>query len=185
MRYSSSRHGCSTRPSSSCLPGGQPAAFSRTTSSLSSPPISQARFGLIVTSPPYPNAYEYWLYHKFRMHWLGEDPLAVRRTRDRARGRTTSRKTRPRRTTSAAKWRSVSGCSERSPSPGAIACVVIGRSIIHGEVIDNAALLRAAGRPHGFNMIASAERTIPRTRKAFNPSYGNIATEHILVFQRN
>jgi site-specific DNA-methyltransferase (cytosine-N4-specific) len=27
---------------------------------------------------PYPNAYEYWLYHKYRMFWLGMDPLKVR-----------------------------------------------------------------------------------------------------------
>ena len=31
-----------------------------------------------MTSPPYPNAYEYWLYHKYRMYWLGMDPIAVR-----------------------------------------------------------------------------------------------------------
>jgi site-specific DNA-methyltransferase (cytosine-N4-specific) len=38
----------------------------------------EQRVGLIVTSPPYPNAYEYWLYHKYRMWWLGHDPLAVK-----------------------------------------------------------------------------------------------------------
>ena len=36
------------------------------------------RVGLVITSPPYPNAYEYWLYHKYRMYWLGMDPLAVK-----------------------------------------------------------------------------------------------------------
>lgn len=30
-----------------------------------------AGVGLVVTSPPYPNAYGYWLYHKYRMYWLG------------------------------------------------------------------------------------------------------------------
>src|SRR5262249_28745521 len=34
--------------------------------------------GLVITSPPYPNAYEYWLYHKYRMFWLGYDPLRVK-----------------------------------------------------------------------------------------------------------
>ena len=34
---------------------------------------------LVITSPPYPNAYEYWLYHKYRMWWLGFlDPIAVK-----------------------------------------------------------------------------------------------------------
>jgi site-specific DNA-methyltransferase (cytosine-N4-specific) len=37
-----------------------------------------ANVGLVITSPPYPNAYEYWLYHKYRMWWLGFDPLAVK-----------------------------------------------------------------------------------------------------------
>lgn len=30
---------------------------------------------LVVTSPPYPNAYEYWLYHKYRMFWLHMNPI--------------------------------------------------------------------------------------------------------------
>ena len=34
--------------------------------------------GLVITSPPYPNAYEYWLYHKYRMYWLGFDPISVK-----------------------------------------------------------------------------------------------------------
>ena len=37
------------------------------------------RVGLVITSPPYPNAYEYWLYHKYRMYWLGLDPIAVKK----------------------------------------------------------------------------------------------------------
>ena len=36
------------------------------------------KLGLSITSPPYPNAYEYWLYHKYRMYWLGLDPKAVK-----------------------------------------------------------------------------------------------------------
>ena len=40
--------------------------------------IGTGRIGMVITSPPYPNAYEYWLYHKYRMYWLGFDPLAVK-----------------------------------------------------------------------------------------------------------
>src|SRR3989344_244170 len=35
----------------------------------------KSKVDLIITSPPYPNAYEYWLYHKYRMYWLDLDPL--------------------------------------------------------------------------------------------------------------
>jgi site-specific DNA-methyltransferase (cytosine-N4-specific) len=34
---------------------------------------------LIVTSPPYLNAWDYNLYQKFRLHWLGFDHLSLRR----------------------------------------------------------------------------------------------------------
>ena len=140
-------------------------------------------FGLIITSPPYPNAYEYWLYHKYRMHWLGEDPLAVRRSEIGARPHYFKRDP----ATADDFRRQMAHCFglfRKVTVPGAIACVVIGRSIIRGEVVDNAALLRRAADQHGFAMLASAERRIPRTRKASNPSHGNITTENILVFQR-
>src|SRR5581483_2858175 len=46
---------------------------------MTATPSDVGRVGLVVTSPPYPNAYEYWLYHKYRMYWLGlEDPVSVR-----------------------------------------------------------------------------------------------------------
>jgi len=32
---------------------------------------------LVVTSPPYPNSYDYYLYHKHRMFWLGFNPKDV------------------------------------------------------------------------------------------------------------
>ena len=31
------------------------------------------RINLVVTSPPYPNSYDYYLYHKHRMLWIGLD----------------------------------------------------------------------------------------------------------------
>lgn len=33
--------------------------------------ISDESVDLVVTSPPYLNAYDYYLYHRIRMHWLG------------------------------------------------------------------------------------------------------------------
>lgn len=40
--------------------------------------LPREHFAAAVFSPPYPNAYEYWLYHKYRMYWLGFDPVLVR-----------------------------------------------------------------------------------------------------------
>ena len=36
--------------------------------------IKEESVDLIITSPPYPNAYDYFLYNRFRLFWLGYDP---------------------------------------------------------------------------------------------------------------
>ena len=37
------------------------------------------RVQLVITSPPYPNAFDYFLYHRHRMFWLGYDPIVMSR----------------------------------------------------------------------------------------------------------
>lgn len=47
---------------------------------------------LIVTSPPYPNSYDYYLYHKWRMWWLGYDVKLVQKAEIGSRNEHSSRK---------------------------------------------------------------------------------------------
>jgi site-specific DNA-methyltransferase (cytosine-N4-specific) len=139
--------------------------------------------GLVITSPPYPNAYEYWLYHKYRMYWLGMDPISVRLHEIGARPHYFKKNPH-----TAADFERQLGTvfsliSGVLRSDG-LACFVVGRSIIHGEVIDNEAALQRAGRQHGFRLLTSVARSIPNTRKAFNPSHGTINREVVAVFGR-
>lgn len=67
-------------------------------------------------------------------------------------------------------------------SPGSRACFVVGRSVIHGRIIDNVALLERSAKPHGFAVEGLVERKIPSKRKTFNPANSKISTEHIVVF---
>jgi len=137
--------------------------------------------GLVITSPPYPNAYEYWLYHKYRMYWLGMDPLAVKKDEIGARPNYFKKNHQDERD-----FESQMGiCFDilsKVMIPEGKACFVIGRSIIHGREIDNLALLVRAAKPHGFTVKEIAEREILRTKKSFNPSYGSISREHLIVF---
>lgn len=137
--------------------------------------------GLVVTSPPYPNAYEYWLYHKYRMYWLGMDPLAVRQYEIGARPHYFSKNGQDERDFE----RQMGYCFHllaQVMKPGARACFLVGRSIIHGRIIDNVALLQRAAHPHGFLTEGIIERRIPASRKTFNPVHGKINKEHLIVF---
>jgi len=137
--------------------------------------------GLVVTSPPYPNAYEYWLYHKYRMFWLGMDPIAVREREIGARPHYFKTKHQDEHDFE----RQMGVCFRllsRVMLPDAKACFLVGRSIIHGREIDNVALLRRSAEPHGFEFQGAVERSIPPTRKTFNPSHGRITKEYVIVF---
>lgn len=140
------------------------------------------RIGLVVTSPPYPNAYEYWLYHKYRMYWLGMDPIAVKEREVGARAHFFKRDHH----TADDFVRQISrvfAMLQAVLAPGGLACFVVGRSRIHGEIIDNAEIIEDVGRRTGFPRVFSAERVMAANRKSFNPSYGNNKTEAILVLR--
>lgn len=140
-----------------------------------------SNIGLVVTSPPYPNAYEYWLYHKYRMYWLGMDPIAVRKYEIGARPHYFSKNHQSEQDFE----QQMGSCFHllaQVMKPGAKACFLVGRSIIHGKEIDNAALLQRAARPHGFVTEGIIERRIPTTRKTFNPAHGKINQEHLIIF---
>jgi site-specific DNA-methyltransferase (cytosine-N4-specific) len=137
--------------------------------------------GLVITSPPYPNAYEYWLYHKYRMYWLGMNPIAVKEREIGARPhyfKTNHQDERDFEKQMAACFALLS----RVMLPNAKACFLVGRSIIHGRVIDNMALLKRAAEPHGFEFEEAVERHIPANRKTFNPSHARIIKEHVIIF---
>jgi hypothetical protein len=142
-----------------------------------------AKIGLVVTSPPYPNAYEYWLYHKYRMYWLGMDPIAVREKEIGARAHFFKKNAH----TAEHFMVQMSTVFKLIASvlvPSGFACFLIGRSIIKGEIIDNLAILKRAGAASGLTLLETVERTIPRTRKAFNLSHAAIHKEHIAIFGR-
>lgn len=139
------------------------------------------RVGMIVTSPPYPNAYEYWLYHKYRMYWLGFDPLAVKAREIGARAHFFKRNHHTEDDFARQMARTFDLIREVLLPEGYV-CFVIGRSRIHGRDVDNARIVQEAAE--GFDLVFSTERTISARRKSFNLSHANIKTEKILVLKR-
>lgn len=141
------------------------------------------RIGLVVTSPPYPNAYEYWLYHKYRMWWLGFDPIAVKEREIGARAHFFKRDHH----TEDDFARQMKKTLELVRSvlvPEGHVCFVVGNSRIHGRIVDNARIVENAGRALGFRRVFAAERLLSPNRKSFNLSHARIKTETVLVMQQ-
>lgn len=140
--------------------------------------------GILITSPPYPNAYEYWLYHKYRMWWLGYDPLFVKSNEIGARAHFFSGSGKSKKTDFAEQMTTAFELFKKIVVPGGYICFVIGRSKIHGEIIDNALTVENISRKLGLKFLLRKDREILAKRKSFNLSHAKIKTESILIMQR-
>jgi DNA methylase len=150
-------------------------ADSRRIGTLSLPPVS-----LVITSPPYPNAFEYWLYNKYRMYWLGFDPIQVREQEIGARPH----------------YSCVNGDSiddflaqitatfeslSKHLTKGAHAAILVSSECrIRGQKFALPELLEQALLQVSFVPLTRVQRRIPRTRKSFNPDIGSIESETLL-----
>lgn len=139
--------------------------------------------GMVITSPPYPNAYEYWLYHKYRMWWLGFDPLSVKEQEIGARAHF-FKKNHHTAEMFEDQMRETFALVREVLVPGGHLCVVVGRSKIHGKVVDNGTTLYSLAQRMGFKAVAKIERAINPHRKSFNLSHANIKTESVLILQK-
>lgn len=147
------------------------------------PDVIGRRVGLVVTSPPYPNAYEYWLYHKYRMWWLGHDALRVKEREIGARAHFFG---------GGAKagdfehqMAGVFRLLDKVCTDDATVCFVVGDSKIHGQIVDNAESLKAAASSSGFVTEGHVMRNMRASKKSFNLAHARIRQEHILVFKRS
>lgn len=144
----------------------------------------QKPIGLIITSPPYPNAYEYWLYHKYRMWWLGFDPINVKDNEIGARAHY-FKKNHQTEFDFILQMEKLFESFGKNCIKDAFVAFVVGRSKIHGRIIENEKIIRDAGEKYGFTLVDSIERTINPTRKSFNLSHARIKQEYLVVLQKN
>ncbi len=140
--------------------------------------------GLVVTSPPYPNAYEYWLYHKYRMWWLGFDPISVKEKEIGARAHF-FKKNHHTADLFIDQMRGAFSLIDSVLVKNGFVCFVVGRSKIHGKIINNGDIVEKVASEIDLKPISRFERAINANRKSFNLSHANIKTETVLVFQKN
>jgi site-specific DNA-methyltransferase (cytosine-N4-specific) len=145
-------------------------------------PLHRGSADLVVTSPPYPNAYSYHLYHRTRLLWLGFEPNNVKQLEIGSHRHYSARNGASKSTFQ----RDMTACFagvRHILRPRRFACFVIGDSVIRGELVDNCAVLEEAGKQLGFTLVARFERRINLAKKSFNPAIGKIRREHVLIFR--
>jgi DNA modification methylase len=142
-------------------------------------------FDLLVTSPPYPNAYSYHLYHRTRLLWLGHDPESFKKIEIGSHRKYSAKGVnRADENTFRSEFETIFGWVRRHLRDQKYACFIVGDSTLAGRRIDNASLISDVGTKSGFREVARLERVIQATKKTFNPAIGKIKSEKILILRK-
>lgn len=135
-----------------------------------------------VTSPPYPNAWDYHLYHKYRLFWLDMDPYELRRNEIGSHA-DYSKKNGLTKFDFEKDMEHCFSSISKILKKGKYFSVVIGNSIIKGEKIENNEILKKLSKKTSLKFVKEFSRNVNLNRKSFNPKIGNIKTEKIMIFQ--
>lgn len=137
---------------------------------------------LIVTSPPYGNAMDYHLYHRFRLLWLGHDPVAFGKLE------IGSHLKHQRESSGFESYfndmtSALRGFS-RVLKPGRYAALVIGDSVYDGEKFDTARLLGEISHELGFDSSEVIEREVHKVKRSFTHAGRRASSESILILRK-
>lgn len=144
--------------------------------------ISDNSVDLVVTSPPYANTYDYYLYHKLRMYWLNYDVSNVKKMEIGSRDKHSSQK------------KDISDFNNniklcfkevvRVLKPEKHVIIVIGDSIIRKEFFNAKEMMIKMGKEIGLEFINSSSEKLKKTTRMFNPKFTNaLKNEHIMIFK--
>ncbi len=149
---------------------------------LSPGKISDGSVDLIVTSPPYGNATDYHLYHRFRLLWLGFDPVKLGHIE-------IGSHLKHQREASGFNSYFEDLCNAvevmaRALRPGRYAALVLGDSVYQGETYDPAESLAAIADRLGFDTSCIIERPVHATKRSFVQAARRATSERILVMRK-
>jgi DNA modification methylase len=136
----------------------------------------------IVTSPPYANTYDYYLYHKFRMYWLGHNVENVQQKEIGSRNRHSSKKEGID-TFENCLLQSLKEMS-RVLKKDRYAVIVIGDSILRGELIRANDLMKNLAKKTNFKFLKEISYNLKENSRMFNPKFTNgNKLEHVMFFK--
>ena len=143
------------------------------------------RVQLVITSPPYPNAFDYFLYHRHRMFWLGYDPIAMSRKEigshlNYQRKGTTKQNIAAFRNAMLLCFQEIN----RVLDTDRFCCFVVGDSIFKKQLVKNDQLITEVATLCGFELAVKLERNIHAYRRSFGSSARRAKSEHIIILKK-
>ena len=142
--------------------------------------IRSESIDIIITSPPYANTYDYYLYHKHRMNWLGYNFKETQNIEIGSRNEYSSKKQKPE------KWKHdlmlVLQEMYRVMKKDRLCFIIIGDSIINKEHIKINDVIREIATKIGFEYLNEESVPLSKNSRKFNKKFGTDQTklEHLI-----
>jgi site-specific DNA-methyltransferase (cytosine-N4-specific) len=145
--------------------------------------LSENSVDLIVTSPPYPNTYDYYLYHKLRMFWLQMNWERAKFNEIGSRLRHSSQKE-----NIGHYINDMTRCFEhlgRILKPERPFAIVVGDSIIRKELLKGDEMVKELAKRTEFEVEDKIEYNLSYASKTFNPAFRNKTKQEHIILMRN
>lgn len=138
---------------------------------------------LILTSPPYPNTYDYYLYHKHRMNWLEYDVKFSMEKEIGSRREYSSLKKSQNKFDNDL-YEIFTACNKTLKDNGHVV-IVMGDGRIQGEKYDAKLHIEEIGKKLKWRLIDYSYTSLDETSRSFQQSYRTKGKkEHILTFKK-
>lgn len=138
---------------------------------------------LVITSPPYPNAFDYHLYHKHRIYWLDYDPVDVR---NKEIGSHLNYQKKKENNIEEFK-KDFSLCLNAinlKLKMNRYMCIVIGKSKFKGQIVDVPNIITDLAFNNGFEVKLNISRILPTFKRSFSNRARRANDESILIFRK-
>ena len=144
--------------------------------------IKNEAIDLIVTSPPYPNSFDYHLYHRFRIFWLDGNPVNVGKSeigshlkyqRDNNSFEQFEKEMKP----------VLFNCI-LALKPGRYSVFILGNSIFNGVEYKTAERIGLLAQKIGFEFIGIIDRPLPKTKRSVKSWARRATNEQILILRK-
>jgi DNA modification methylase len=137
---------------------------------------------LIVSSPPYPNATDYHLYHRFRIFWLGFDP------RDMAKKEIGSHLRHQKEANEIENYLlEMQQCLQKmylAIRSGRYVVLVLGDAVFNAASFNTAELLQEPARAVGFEIVGITRRALHETKRSFISAARRLREEKFLILRK-
>jgi len=146
--------------------------------------VNDESVDIIITSPPYANTYDYYLYHKHRMNWLGYDYTSCKSSEIGSRNQYSSKKdTVDIWMSDIKKFLIILASKLKSKSMMAL---IIGDSVINKKLFDVSHYVKSIQTDVSMNHISTISESMKKNSRKFNHKFrSNIdKKEHIIILQK-